>query len=413
MERFLTETNEIPILGEYDVIVAGGGPAGVGAAYAAGKAGAKTLLVEQMNFLGGMWTGGLVNPLFDYKNKNGLLKGIVEELKAQNYWGGFWDICFAYEPMKSLLDRRMREAGVKVLCGTGVVKPVVSDGNVTGIITENKSGRNAFLGKVVIDCTGDADVACRAGVKCQIGRPEDGAVQGMTLMFMIGNVDYFQHKGTDLFRLVEKAKEEHGVEFTLPHARPYIIRIPNSRTAVVQLTHVRGYNPVDAFDLTEVNRLGREQAAAVVDFMKKYIPELRDIELLQTAPLLGVRESRRIEGEYTLTEEDLTEGRRFPDGIAEVTFNIDIHSPDNSSQKCAAVQPYLIPYRCLIPKGIGGLLVAGRCISGTHVAMSSYRVTGNCIAMGEAAGYAAYEAVKQQKDVRAVAVEEILKHIEV
>jgi len=411
MQTFITETNQIPVAGEYDVIVAGGGPAGVGAAFASASKGAKTLLVEQMNFLGGMWTGGLVNPMFDYKNKNGLLKGIVDELKSQNLWGGFWDICFPYEPMKHLLDRRMEQAGVHVLCGTGVSKPIMSGNIVTGIITENKSGRNAYLGKVVIDCTGDADVAARAGVTCHVGRPEDGAVQAMTLMFTIGNVEYMQREGTQLFKLIEKAKEEYGVDYTLPHVRPYIIQIPASKTAVVQLTHMRGYDPLNAFDLTEVNKKGREQAQMVVDFMKKYIPQFKEIELLQTAPLLGVRESRRIEGEYCLTEEDLIEGKRFDDGIAEVTFNIDIHSPDSSAQKCVVVPPYLIPYRCLIPKGVTGLLVAGRCISGTHVAMSSYRVTGDCIAMGEAAGYAAFEAVTQNKDVRAVSIGEIKRHI--
>jgi len=411
MQTFMTETNQIPVAGEYDVIVAGGGPAGIGAAYASAAAGAKTLLVEQMNFLGGMWTGGLVNPIFDFQNKSGLLKKIVDELKKRNVWGGMWDMCFQIEEMKCLLDEYMEEAGVHVLCGTVFSKPIMEDNTIKGIIVENKNGRSAFLGKMIIDCTGDADVASRAGVTCHKGREEDDMVQAMTLMFLLGNVRYDQQSCDDVFNLVLKANKEHGQDFLLPYERPYIIQLPASNMAVVQLTHMRGFEPLDAFDLTKVNKIGREQARAVVAFLKKYVPELKDIELVQTAPLLGVRESRRIVGEYTITLQDLTEGKQFPDGITDVTFGVDIHSPDGSDQKCFNVPQYQIPFRCLIPKGMNNLLVAGRCISGTHEAMASYRVTGNCIAMGEAAGYAAYEAVTQKKDVRKIDIDEIKKHI--
>ena len=397
---------------QFDIIVAGGGPAGCAAALAAARCGTKTLLVEQGTCLGGMWTAGLVNPIFDFQNKGGILREIITRLKKEYSFGGFIHSCFQIEDMKFLLEQMLCDAGVEILYGTIVSRAWMEGDTVKGVVVENKSGRTVFPAKVCIDCTGDADLAVSAGVKTVMGRQEDGKCQGMTLMFLLGNIDFMQRDCNELFDLIKEAAEQCASDFTLPYDRPYIIQIPNSNTAVVQLTHIRGLDPTDAFDLSRATIEGRKQAYETVRFMKSHIPQFRDVLLLQTASLIGVRESRRIVGEYTLTAEDALVGRQFEDGITCATFGMDIHNPEDTTQQCQAVKPYQIPYRCLVPAEIDGLLVAGRCISGTHEALASYRVTGNCAAMGEAAGYAAFECVKTGRPPRRITIHEIKSHME-
>lgn len=319
--------------------------------------------------------------------------------------------CFNYENMKRLLETKLYEAGGDILYQTQFSRAIVSDGRIKGIVVENKDGRSAYLGKVIIDCTGDADVVVNAGLPTEIGREGDNLCQAMTLMFTIGNVDFIQDSWSDLKNMVDEALAIEDDGYRLPYTRPYIIQIPNSRTAVVQLTHMRGYDPISALDIGRAAAEGRKQAYEVVEFLKKRVERFKDIELLETAPLLGVRESRRIVGEYTLTREDLGEGRHFDDDITTAAFGIDIHNPVDDTQQCLPVKRYGIPYRSLIPKGIEGLLVAGRCISGTSEAMASYRVTADCSAMGEAAGMAAAIAAKQGIGVRGVEVKEIFKYL--
>ena len=407
MQKIISERLETPVAGEYDVIVAGGGPAGACAAIAAARAGARTLVIEQQLYLGGMWTGGLVNPLFDLKQKGGLLAELIAEHRRLGSFGGFINACFGYENMKRLLEEKLFGAGGEALYQTRFCRPLAEGGRVQGVTVENRDGRAAYLARVIVDCTGDAEVAARLGLPTRTGRPEDGLCQAMTLMFTIGNVDFMQDTCHDLRRMIEQAAQEAGDGYRLPYSRPYIIQIPNSKTAVVQLTHMRGYDPLSAADVGRAAAEGRRQAYEAVEFLRRHVARFREIELLETAPLLGIRESRRIVGEYTLTREDLGAGRRFPDDITTAAFGVDIHNPLDDSQQCYPVQRYGIPYRALIPRGAEGLLVAGRCISGTHEAMASYRVTGDCAAMGEAAGIAAALAARTGRGVREIGAEEI------
>lgn len=387
--EYITENLRTPVGERYDVIVAGSGPAGCCAAIAAARAGASVLLVEQQGCFGGMWTTGLVNPVFDWKNKTGLMQEIIQKLKSRGGFGGFIRSCYQIEDMKALLDELLIEAGVQLLSDT-VAADVMKDGDVvTGLIVENKSGRTAYPAAVVIDCTGDADVCVRAGARTVMGGTDEKDIQACTLMFAIGNVDFEQNHHYQLTRMVEEAITRTGSSYRLPYARPYIIQAPGCDQAVVQLTHMHGVDPRVAADCTAAKMEGRRQAQEAFHFLKENVPMFRDITLLQTSALLGIRESRRLVGEYTITTKDLLEGTHTEDAITTATFNVDIHNQNNDEQSHFDVVPYGIPYRSMVPVTVDGLLVAGRCISGTHEAQASYRVTGNCAAMGQAAGCAA------------------------
>lgn len=410
-KKYIQESLQTEIAGSYDVIVVGGGPSGATAGIAAARMGANVLLIEKMMFLGGMWTGGLVNPLFDHWNKKGILKELVEDQKKNGTWGGFDGICYSFEYMKTLLEDKFLEAGGHLLYGTQFVKAIEEDNRVTGVIVENKAGRRAYFGRVILDCSGDADVVASAGGKTFLGREGDQGLQPSTLMFTIGPVHYIQKTCDDLRVMIEEALKKDDAGYRLPYTRPYVIQIPGSSTAVVQLTHMKNHDPEDPWEIGKAMVEGRRQANEVVNFMKEYVPEFKGIELLQTAPLLGIREGRRIEGDYIIQVQDLLDGSHFEDDIACASFNADIHNPNDDGQTCFHVQPYGIPYRSLLPKGLEGILVAGKAISGTHEAMASYRVTGNCAAMGESAGIAAALAVKKGVSLREVSAKEIVSHI--
>ncbi|MBP3703987.1 MAG: FAD-dependent oxidoreductase [Clostridia bacterium] len=389
--------------GKYDVIVVGGGPSGTPAAIAAARAGAKVLVIEAQNALGGMWAGGYMNPLFDGQNKKGIMAELISNLKAHNAWGGFWGISFNFEYMKTLLEQKCRDAGVAVLYDTHYIGVETVDNKVVGVYASNIEGLLYFEADVVIDASGDAKVAADAGAQWQIGEDGDySKCQSMTLMFMVSGIPEKYRDGLMLREVAEAAFEKEGKGHELPFKVPYLIPAPNADFANVQLTHMRGYDPLDAADRTKAVMEGRRQMMEVFEALKNYDEDFKELSLVQSAPLLGVRESRRIVGEYTLNEQDLINGAKFPDGVCTCSFNIDIHNAQSTEQSCQKVQPYQIPFRCLIPKGVEGLLVAGRTISGTHIAMASYRVTGNCCAMGEAAGKAAAYAAAHKVSVRAV-----------
>lgn len=406
----LREVLETTVGGTYDVIVCGGGPAGSAAAIAAGRAGARVLLLEAQNALGGMWTSGFVNPLFDAEHKAGIMRELIDDLKAAGKWGGFWKISFNYEYMRALLDRKCAEAGVTVLLNTRVCRVLRDGDRVTGIVTENRDGRRAWYAGVVIDATGDAETAAKAGAAFQIGDEETGECQAMTLMFLVSGIPESMKDGKMVQAELVEAFTKAGKPERVPFLYPYLIPAPGSGFGVFQLTHMRGYDPLTEEGVSAATAAGRAQVIEVFEAFRKYIPEFAELSLITSAPMLGIRESRRIVGEYTLDLPDMERGAVFEDGITVVHFNIDIHDAKNNGQRCFKTKPYQIPYRCLIPHGIEGMLVAGRAISGSHVAMASYRVTGDCCAMGEAAGYAAAEAVRQNKSVRTVTVDEILRH---
>ena len=393
-----------PVAADVDVLVVGGGPTGVGAALAAAREGAKTLVIERHGMLGGVWTAGLLNPLFDFKRKGFIVADLIERLKQAQAWQP-WKFAWTFdiERMKLLLEQMLAEAGGASWYHSLVVDTIVENGRVRGAIVESKSGREAVLAKVVVDCSGDGDAAARAGVPFQLGRLGDSACQPLTMMFEIDGVDgYLQTKSEDLYDQMAAAIERKKLPVKLPFNRvnyaPWIINVPRAGAADVQATHVYGINPLDARQLTAATIDARRQTHELVQVLQQ-IPGLEKVRLLQTAPAIGVREARHLAGRHTLTLDDLRAGRRFDDAVTFCEFGIDIHEvrPGEKSAHHTRIKSYEIPYRCLLPESLRGLLFAGRCISGTHDAHASYRVTGTCMAMGQAAGLAAAMAAAEGK----------------
>ena len=389
---------QTPVVEEVDVLVVGGGPAGIGAALAAGREGAKTLVIERHGLLGGMWTAGLVNPLFEFRAKGWIVQELIDRLEGDGAWRDTPPrSTFDADAMVFALESMMAEADVAFWYHVLMTDTLVEDGRVRGVIVESKSGRQAVLAKVVVDCTGDGDVAARASVPYELGRLSDGLMQPMTLMFEIEGVgDYNQAGKPNTYDQMLEAIRSHSLDVELPFGRvnytPAIILMPRPGSAMVQATHVYRLNGIDSRDVTQGIVEGRRQTRDLVRVMR-CIPGLENVRLIRTAPTLGIRETRRICGRYRLTMDDLADGRRFDDAVTFCRFGVDIHEPAPGagvpSGHGARMKPYEIPYRCLVPEEVDNLLVAGRCISGSHEAHASYRVTGTCMALGQAAGLAA------------------------
>ena len=300
------------------------------------------------------------------------------------------------------------ESGVTILLHTLVVD-IFNDGErPDGIIIESKSGRQAIAAKVLIDCTGDGDVSVFAGMDWEKGRKENGAMQNMSTVFIIGNVDTdklwtiwekdFDEFGTLNKRLRKMAIEAHKNGEIPIFGGPWIRgSIKGVRPREMYVNMVRRWgDATNVIELTEAEIEGRRDAMAMFNWLKKNIPELKDSTFSQTGSHIGLRETRRIMGEYILTKEDIWENRVFKDSVARGAHPIDIHPPSNQEEQSLThlKKSYEIPYRSLVPKRSENMLVAGRCFSSTHEALATARVMGTCMAMGEAAGTAGALSVK-------------------
>ena len=391
----------LPIAHEADVVVCGGGPAGVAAALSAARCGRKTVLLESGSCLGGIWTAGALCLLLDHQNKSGIMAEIVERLKALNGLPDFnknSGTCYEVESMKYLLDQMCLESDIKVQLYTqcsGVVVEKQTNGRnrIRAIVTESKSGREAIVGKAFIDCTGDGDVAALAGCGFDFGRPDDGSFMPMSLMALLTGLDPvemkpFTHRPNELLAEMRRL----GIE---PSYRRPSLWYLNDNLFGLMTTHAHELRGTNVRDLTAATIQTRAELNRIVAQLRQSGGIWKNLRLAATAEKIGVREGRRIHGQYTITEQDLREGRTHDDAVCKVTYCVDIHSPKplkpglSTIAETWKVQPYDIPLRALIAKDVDGLLMAGRCISGDFIAHSSYRVTGNAVPMGSAAGQCA------------------------
>ncbi len=398
---------------ECAVLVAGGGPAGVAAALQAARGGADTLLIESQGRLGGAAVSNYVSPFM-----GGADSPLVEEILAAN-GGAEVDFQFLDLTYADLLE----QASVNILLHTWAAEAQVKGSRLQTVETFSKNGRQKIKARVVIDATGDGDVAAAAGAQFEKGRTADGLMQPMTVMFVLaGAAENAFVSGSE-----ESARQIHLPAGTweeviltgqaageLPEnvgvIRLYPGRGPDER--IVNATQVNYVDGTKAEDLTRAELSARRQARQILDFLRRRAPGYENIRLAGMPAAVGVRETRRILGEAYLTKEDLLAGRKWPDAVVwNANFCIDIHNPDGQGQaegpQAARVQPYDIPFGCLIPKGFDNLLTAGRCISGSHEAHASYRVQKICLATGAAAGAAAALAVQAGVSVREVDIKKL------
>lgn len=442
----------LPSLARADVVVAGGGPAGLAAAVAAARAGAETILLERYGFLGGMATAGLIGPILGHtagKGKPsvaGLCREMTERMAAL---GGAvpweqalqeWGVRFDPETFKYVADRMVEEAGVRPLLHSLVCGVVAAEGALDAVVLETKQGRLAVRGRVFVDATGDADVAFRAGLETTKGRGLDGRTMAMGSMFRIGGLSPDRHQHTEeIHKRIAAARDSGellvysgpggmGATMVEGELTPNVTRLAGDATDVEQLT------------AAEVKI--RKSTWDIVRFYRENLPGFEDCRLVCTPAHVGVRETRQAVGDYVMTGRDITEGRKHEDGIARSSYWIDVHCclgytrppVDFCKQACGTLQKCRIleeareqlpeslyppegdwadvPYRSLTVKGVSNLLSAGRCISADHHAMGAVRVMAICMAMGQAAGTAAAMAAGSHRgDVRGVDVAQLRREL--
>ena len=442
---------EIGIRYRAEAAVIGGGPSGLCAAIAAARCGADTILIEQGNCAGGMATQGLVGPFmtcYDKSGKTQIIRGLFEEivermvgmggaLRPKDVYGGTaftsWikaghDHVTPFEPeaLKIVADGMLKESGVKVLYHTGFVSPIVENRELKAVVVNSKSGLQGVSAKVFIDCTGDADVAFACKAPFEFGNPALKIVQPVSMIFRIGNVNSAR---------VEQEIEEHKTEFYRKNGVNYrslhwrvseakangdwdlervsvgIYRGVKEDEWTVNTSRIMNIDPTDNESLTYAETEGREQVWKIYRFLKKYVPGCENARLLCSASTIGVRESRHILGEYRLKTEDIINGNVPADSILLAANSIDIHGRfgalSNEYKTIENGEYYGIPYRALIPKGVEGLLVAGRSISAESDAAGAVRLMPICMGTGQAAGTAAALAVKEQKSVRNISSEKL------
>lgn len=394
----------------YDVIVCGGGSAGTAAAYGAAKAGASTLLLERYGFCGGIMTAAMIHTFDAIKSCSnyddivaaGFAQDLLSEIASM---GGMATgdnppeaLTVHPEMHKIAVDRLLARAGVTVIYHATVCNASVNDGKVTGVEASLRDGRARFHADVVVDGTGDAEVAYYAGASFELA-PD---LQAMTYHFRLGNVAE-GHTWDEWEGICGRAMEEaHAMGEIGVYGGPWIIRLADGEISA-NTTRLFG-SPVDPEELTVAEIEGREKMLQTWTILRRRVPELAQSYILSGASQVHIRESRKVVGDYTLTEEDIGRRTSFPDAIAVGAWPIDIHPTDGfvgvHPHKENPPEPYEIPFRCLLPAGIEGLLVAGKPISTTHRAHGSTRVPGTSLATGQAAGVAAAIASRQGISLR-------------
>jgi hypothetical protein len=430
----------------------GGGPAGLGAALGAAQAGARVVLAERYGFLGGNATAALVMPLMSFHTSRpvpeqrgattllptdhgpgepivaGALRLLLERLVRA---GGAippslatgYVVPFDPEWFKLVALELLDEAGVEFLFHCFASDVLARGGKVEGAVLETKSGPLAVRARVTIDCTGDGDAAVAAGAPFEVGRA-DGLVQPMTLMFRVVQFQRAAFEGYvarhpkqwrgvhGLWDLVREATAAGALE--LPREDILFFATPHEGEVSVNSTRVTRVLGTDVWDLSYAEWASRRQMRQIAEFLRRYVPGFERAYVAQSGVQVGVRETRRILGDYQLSADDVLAARKFDDAVARGAYPIDIHNPKGSGTLLRRLPPgeaYDIPLRCLLPRGVDGLLVAGRCISGTHEAHSSYRVMPIVMATGQAAGACAALAARRGVTPREIRAHDVQREL--
>jgi hypothetical protein len=395
-------TTTVPTLADCDVLVVGGGSAGSSAAIAAARAGARTILVERFGFLGG--TGAAVlDTFYGYYTPGSVEKkvvgGIPDEvaegleargvlLKRPNTYGAGTGLTYDPEVLKVVWDELVSSSGARVLFHAYFADVLRDGARVTGVIVGTKRGLRAIRASVIVDASGDADVVARAGAPFEDAGAL-GIAQSLTTTFKVINVDV--ERATAFPKKELWARMALASEYDLPRKEGSAHVTPMQGVMVTNMTRVAGVDATDPDALSKAEMEGRKQALEYMRFLRDCIPGYERAELGGLSVGIGVRETRRIHGEYWITKEDVLSARKFSDGIAQCGAPIEEHHAggDTKWEYLPDGETVDIPYRALQPQTLENVLVAGRCLSASHEAHASIRSIGQCMAMGQAAGVAA------------------------
>lgn len=415
---------ELPVIGQYDVVVCGGGPSGINAALAARRAGLRVLVVESQGQLGGTGVSGMVSEWLGGNNG-----GIFEEFATETNERGIsrhsdWGPAFDPFAMAAYLDEKMLDDGVDVLLHTQCVQVCVADKRISHVIIFNKSGLQAVEGKAFIDATGDADIAARSGCKVIKGRSEDGLMTPTTLIFHVSNVNekklnaHFKKEGDRLLKQIEEMTAQG--EWPFPYNRFITRQLNEEGVWMVNTIRMVGLDGTEGKHVSEGMIRGREEAQKLMTIFRKHVPGYEHARIKAVAPFLGVRETRRISGSYKMTIDDLAkwvdDRTVLPDVIGFSTWGFDLPLPKKPSVNPDPKQKGLpkgkpIPYRVMIPRPIENLICPGRAISVERMLLGSLRVMSPCMAMGQAAGQAATQVVSNGVSFADVDVKTLLKEL--
>lgn len=426
-KSFSLKKSKIQFDDQWDVIVVGGGPSGCTAAVSAAREGAKTLLVEATGALGGMGTSGLMNAWCPFTDGEKIIyKGLAEWVLMESKKGTphVPDSSYNWQPintehLKRVYDDMVLGAGVSVLFFTQLsAVEMKNDDVVDAIIVSNKAGLTALKAKVYVDCTGDGDLSAWAGADYFYG-DDTGSVQASTMCFSVANVnnENYKKKGATLpgsqklspiHKILESGKYPLVTDshLNIKHNGPSFL--------MFNAGHIENVNSSDPIQLSEAIVKGRKIACQLHEGLKEFSPDVfSDSYLAGTGALLGIREGRRIKGDYVFTVDDWLERRSFEDEIGRNSYYIDVHKKDKKKfDRYKKGESHGIPYRCLTPKNLKNVLVAGRCISTDSQSFGSVRVMPVCLVTGEAAGLAAALAYQQSNsDVHNIDVQFLRKRL--
>ncbi|WP_038161150.1 FAD-dependent oxidoreductase [Verrucomicrobium sp. BvORR106] len=416
---FAVPACEVPLVEDADVIVCGAGPAGVTAAITAARAGARVRLFEWRGCLGGVWTAGLLGYFLDF-DKPGFAKELRDSLDKRDARANTKSasaFCYDPEALKLLLEELCVEAGVKFQYHTKVSAAFKDGRRLTTVVTESKSGRQAWRAPVFIDATGDGDLGALAGCTFEIGEAADCPCQPLSLnaLLIVKDVEAlrkFVRFGVPLAGENSKGDKKKQIKDAIvktghfpSYANPTMFHVRDN-LLFAMLNHEYGVKPWDAAELTAATVRARAEMNKMVAGLRGLGGPWEGLQLVATAEQIGVRDGRRLAGRFTVTKEDVIKGSRYDDAVVRATFGVDVHATSADHNKDGSghranmnikVEPYDIPLRAMIARDVDGLMMAGRCISGDFISHSSYRVTGNSVAMGEGAGVIAALAAQSKR----------------